>query len=167
MAWCGGRTGCSKCSGRWSCSTKPRRSRTPARPRPSASRSCRRPAGIVLTGHAGREPSGRPVVAVRFLQPGPAGHGRAVQAVRQAAQQAAGCAGLRLAAAARAALHFAASEDRPAHRPRPARQNRDAHGVRACRRNRRRCTSEAVDDSGAAARKRPRASPAADWCWPR
>ena len=102
---------------------------------------------IVLDGHAGREPPGRSVVAVRFLLPRPA---RArppqfKQFVKRLNKQQ-DAAGLRRAAAAGAAVHSAAAEDRPDHCPRPARQDRDARRVRACRRSRRPCTSRPSND---------------------
>ena len=61
--------------------------------------------------HAGGEPAGRPVVAVRFPQSGPAGLGQGVRRFRQGAGEAR-AQSLRPAARAGAALHPAAAEDR-------------------------------------------------------
>ncbi len=79
--------------------------------------------------HARGESLGRLVVDLRLLLPGAAGHGGAIQTVRQAAESRARRGGVRRVAATRAALYFAAHEDRPKRRSRPSREDGNARGM--------------------------------------
>ena len=114
--------------------------------------------------HAGREPPGRPVVDLRFLESGPAGQRQAVRALCQGPGRA-DAQSLRSAARAGAALHPAPDEDRQVDHRRSARQDGDQGAVRAVAAGRRRLYGQAVEDLAEEPRRTPTASSARASCW--
>ena len=116
-------------AGRSSTRRRRSRTRTPSRPAPSRQLKARR--AHRADRHAGREPARRPVVDLRFHQPGPAGSAKAVHAATPSAWPSATAQPVRPAARAGAALHPAAAEDRQARHRRPAGQDRGEGVLRA------------------------------------